>query len=358
MIALLRSTDGNPDSRFEKYVDFLESKQIKYYSICWDRNNNKKESENKFYYKKSSSYGKRYGNAKLLVGFNVFIFKKLRQFRHNYKYIHACDFDTIIPAILMHIFYGKKVIYDIFDWYVDSRSIHGIMKYPIYLLEYLNIKLSSAVIICEPERTKQILFTPNKLWILPNIPNFKDLLPPSPPNDKLTIAYVGILGESRGIENLVRYAKEHSEINIKVAGFGTLDRLFTDVEQYPNIKYYGTVKYIDALKIMNTADILMAVYDKTNPNHILAAPNKYYEGLYLGKPTITILGTTPGTRTLRDNTGYAIEESYEDFSSLINSITKDSIKEKSANASRVWKERYANYVQNFLENTYLPFLKP
>ena len=357
MIALLRSTDGNPDSRFEKYVNFLESKGVRYYTICWDRKNKKKESENHFYYKKASTYGKRYGHTKQLIGFNTFIYKKLRQERKNYKVIHACDFDTIIPAILMHIFYGKKVIYDIFDWYVDSRRIHGFIKYLVYIIEFINIKLASVVIVCESERIRQILFKPKKIWILPNIPNFQTQQPVISDNEKLTIAYVGILGALRGIENLVRYAKEHADVNIKIAGFGPLEHLFADVEKYPNIKYYGAVKYTEAIRIMNSADMIMGIYEKANPNHILAAPNKYYESLYLGKPIITTLDTIPGTRTVEDNTGYAIEEKYEDFARLIESVNKSDLLEKAKNARRVWNERYATYVQSFFENTYLPYIE-
>lgn len=356
MVALLRSTDGNPDSRFEKYVDFLEEKRVPNLTICWDRFSNKIEGDTRFYYRRPSKYGKRYGNIIGLIGFNKYIFNVLWKNRKRYKIIHACDFDTIIPAILIRILLGKKVIYDIFDWYVDSRGIQGLMKYPVYLLEFFNIKLSSSVIVCELERVKQILFKPQKLWILPNIPNMKFALPIVPPNEKLTIAYVGILGEARGLENLVLYAKTHDDVIIKVAGFGPLESLFADSDKYPNIIFYGSVKYSEALNIMNSADLIMAVYDKTNPNHILAAPNKYYEGLCLGKPTITILGTIPGERTKRDNTGYAIEESYEDFEKLIGSISKDSLIEKSNNAAKLWKAKYENYVQDFLNKTYLPFI--
>ena len=101
----------------------------------------------------------------------------------------------------------------------------------------------------------------------------------------------------------------------------------------------------------------MGIYEKTNPNHILAAPNKYYESLYLGKPIITTFGTIPGARTIEVNTGYAIEEEYEDFVGLIESVNKSDLLEKARNARRVWNERYATYVQGFLVNTYLPYIK-
>ena len=359
MIVLLRSTDGNPDSRFEKYVDFLESQGVDYLTICWDRKNIKRNDAHHLYYKKPSFYGKKWKNLGGHIGFYWFLLRTLFLQRKKYNVIHACDLDTVIPAVLARIFLCKRYIYDVFDWFVDSNNINGILKYFVYAIEYINIKLANAVIVCEKERVKQIIFKPRKLWILPNIPNMANMsLPESSKNEKLTIAYVGILSVNRGIEHLVEYAKKYPErINIKVAGFGKLECLFEDFKSFSNIKYFGPVSYQRALEIMCSADVIMAIYEKTDKNQILAAPNKYYEGLCLGKPIITTIGTIPGNRSIENNTGYAIDEQYSDLESLINSLSYDDIEIKSKNAKHLWDSKYSNYVQNFLENNYLPFIK-
>lgn len=357
MVALLRSTDGEPDSRFEKYVDFLEEKKVPYITICWDRRCNKQATDKKFYYKRPSEYGARYGNIAGLLGFNRYILKTLWNNRKKYKVIHACDFDTIIPAIIARIFWGKKVIYDIFDWYVDSRSIKGLFKWIVYAQEFINIKLSEAVIICEEERRAQIIYNPKQLWILPNIPNFKTKLPQVPKNEKMTIGYVGILTSGRGLENLINYCKVNNNINLKIGGFGTLEPMLLDADKFDNITYFGSVPYIKALEILNSADIVYAMYQKINKNHILAAPNKYYEGLYLGKPIITTAGTIVGDKTQKYNTGFVIEESYEDLTKLLSSLNYSDIVEMGQNAKNLWDGKYSSYVAEFLNNTYLPLIE-
>ncbi len=357
MVVLLRSTDGNPDSRFQKYTDFLEKQGKRFLAICWDRNADKKDDELHIYYHVTAKYGEGLKNIKKLLGFNTFIFKQLKKYRHKYAIIHAADFDTVIPATLMHILYRKHVIYDIYDWYIDSRSIKNwIIKTCVLLMEFFNIKCADYVIICEPERKKQIYFTPNSLWILPNIPNYKKTLPPSPPNKQLTIAYVGILGAERGLEKLISYAKLNSTITLKIAGFGPLESLLHDVDKYANIHFYGSVKYDEALSIMNTADIIYAIYETSNPNHILAAPNKYYEGLYLGKPILTTKGTIVGDKTLRYQTGFVIGETYDDLSMFFKTVTIDRISLCSKNAVNLWETTYSTYTETFLLNTYLPFI--
>ncbi len=358
MIVLLRSTDGNPDSRLEKYVDFLEVQGLDYLTLCWDRKNIKTDDNHHLYYRRPSTYGKRWKNLGGHLGFYWFLIKILFKQRKRYNVIHACDLDTVIPAVIARILLSKKYIYDVFDWFVDSNNVKGLLKYLIYAQEFINIKLASAVIVCEKERIKQIIFRPSRLWILPNIPNMANMtLPASTKNDKLTIAYVGILSVHRGIEYLAKYAKTHTDkLNIRVAGFGKLEPLFEDAKDYPNIEYYGPVSYQRALEVMHSADIIMAIYEKTDKNQILAAPNKYYEGLCLGKPIITTIGTIPGNRSIADNTGYAIDEQYSDLETLIDSLTIEDINVKSANAKRLWDNKYSSYVQNFMENEYLPFI--
>lgn len=357
MIALLRSTDGNPDSRFEKYVNYLQENSFPYFTVCWDRKGNKTETENAYYYKRPSAYGKRYGNVGGLLGFSKFLFKTLWKNRKRYSVIHACDFDTVVPAILIHVLLRKKVIYDIFDWYVDSRSVRGLLKWVIYAQEFFNIKMSEAVIICEEERRQQIIFNPKKLWILPNIPNFKDKQPEVQRSSKLTIGYVGILASGRGLENLISYAKANKTICLKIGGFGALESMLQDVGQFDNITYYGSVPYVKALEILNSADIIYAMYQKTNRNHILAAPNKYYEGLYLGKPIITTAGTIVGDKTLKYQTGFVIEESYDDLADLLINIKDNEIAKLEQNAKALWDNKYSTYVADFFNDTYRPFIE-
>lgn len=358
MIALLRSTDGNPDSRFEKYVDFLESESVPYITMCWDRFNKKTSSSNKLYYKRSSKYGLRFKNATGLLGFNWFLLKNLIKLRKNYNVIHAADFDTVLPAIIMKFLYGKRVIYDIYDWYIDSRSVNNsVLKWIMTQMERLNVKKSDVVIICEEGRRNQIMFTPKCLWVLPNIPNLNRQMEEYSPNKQLTISYVGILGAGRGLQNLIKLAGEKPNINFVIGGFGPLEKDLVEAAKLPNVDFRGRVSYEDALTIMSSSDLIYAMYERVNPNHILAAPNKYYEGLALGRPIITTVGTLVGDKVARYDTGYCIDENYDSLAELINTMTKNDFSSKAKNATELWKSKYKEYVNNFMKNTYLKFIQ-
>lgn len=358
MIALLRSTDGNPDSRFEKYVNFLDSELISYMTICWDRYNVKTPTTNQLFYKKESKYGLRFKNLTGLVGFNWFLLKSLIKHRKEYKVIHAADFDTILPAMIMKLVYDKKVIYDIYDWYIDSRSINNpIFKWVITQIEKINVKKSDAVIICEEGRKKQIIFEPKQLWVLPNIPSLNIPSNKYVPTDNITISYVGILGDGRGLLSLIRLAHDMPEINFVVGGFGPLGKEFIEANKLPNFNFKGRVSYDEALKIMSSSDLIYAMYERVNPNHILAAPNKYYEGLALGRPVITTVGTLVGDKVEKYDTGYCIDEKYESLYNLLRGLNREEITIKCEKASEIWQSKYCSYISDFMRNTYLKFIQ-
>ncbi|MBD5312402.1 MAG: glycosyltransferase family 4 protein [Bacteroides sp.] len=357
MIILLRSTDGNPDSRFEKYVTFLANCKVDYFTICWDRFGIKTSTNNTLYYKCKSAYGLHFKNLINLLGFNWFLIKKLIKYRSKYKVIHAADFDTIIPAILMKFIFRKKVIYDIYDWYIDSRRINNsILKWIIKKIEYINITYSDIVIICEEGRKEQIIYTPKKLWILPNIPYFNLPTIDNKINKRLLISYIGILGSGRGLLNLLKLAKEHPEIDFVSAGFGELENEFKAAAKLSNFNYYGRVSYSTALQIMSSSDIIYAMYERVNPNHLLAAPNKYYEGLALGKPIITTIGTLVGNKVEKFSTGYCIDEDYDSLNNLVINITSEDIAEKSKNSKELWYNTYKDYINRFFHKEYLKFI--
>lgn len=363
MIVFLRSTDGNPDSRLQKYTSVLTKEQVPFHAFCWDRSGKFANGKVYTFYHKQAFYGSGLKNVVKLIGFNWFLLKNLIKKRKTYKTIHACDFDTILPGLFMKLFFRKKLIYDIFDWYADSRELRNVfLKSLILFIEFLNIKIADVTIICEEERIKQIQYSPKRLWILPNIPYFQNT--ENTFTDRLSgriiLSYVGILSRYRGLEKILDFISNNPDIiTFEIAGFGELEDM---VEKYSNclknIHYHGKVSYENGLEIMRKSDLILAIYEKSIPNHIYAAPNKYYEGLYLGKPILTTKGTYVGLKTENNRTGFVIDETIGSIKKFFfQEGLKDSMTMYGKNARRLWEEKYIHYVDTFMQDHYLPFIK-
>lgn len=363
MVIFLRSLDCNPDPRVQKYCDYLEKNQLNYHILCWDRELKYQDDAIHTYFHEKAGYGTGMKNIVGILKLNMFLIKQLYKRRKSYKVIHACDFDTILPALLFKLLWRKTVIYDIFDWFVDSRHFKNrIIKGMILLIEKFALRFSDAVIICDEERKVQLNYNPKRLWVLPNIPNFTlrgvKGQNSNPKEGIIRLSYVGTMPADRGIDKLLECVKNNSFLELNIAGFGIMDKLVKEYsEKCSNIHFYGTVPYEQGMQIMANSDIIIAIYEKLVLNNVYAAPNKYYEGLFLGKPILTTEGTLVGNHTLKYKTGFVIGESLD---SMVRFFKQKDLWEQieicGKNAINLWNDKYRNYVELFMNQVYIPFI--
>lgn len=365
MVVFLRSLDCQPDPRVQKYCDFLKAKEIPYCIYCWDRNLKYSNDKEHIYFHRKTEYGTGMKNWLGILLFNIFLVKQLFLNRKSYQTIHACDFDTVLSALFVKFFYRKKtLIYDVFDWFVDSRNFtSSLVRNVILSLERFALKHADAVIICDEERKKQLNYVPKHLWVLPNIPNFNEDLKvqgthEAMPREVVRLSYVGTMPTDRGLDKLLECVKNNSKLYLDIAGFGSLDKMVKEYsDQCSNINFHGMVSYKEGMEIMSKSDIIVALYEKKVKNNVYAAPNKYYEGLYLGKPILTTKGTLVGNHTEKYATGFVIGEGIEDLKDF---FQQDDLWEKirvyGENANRLWNEKYCLCVEDFMNRIYLSIL--
>ena len=171
-------------------------------------------------------------------------------------------------------------------------------------------------------------------------------------NGNITLCYVGSFTLDRCLEPLIEGARQ-GHYNLLIAGYGhdRIRQMLDESKKCPYIKYLGKVAYEDALNIMYNSDLIYAMYSKMNPNHLYAAPNKFYEAMFVGKALITTRGIIVADKVQANDMGYAIDETVEALVELVDSISTDDISVKSANASRLWS-RYESATRMYLESTY------
>ncbi len=366
MVILIRCNDIVSDPRVMKYVGYLRENKIDHFIIGWDRERNSIPQDDIVYYNTKAGYN--VGGFKAAwnrVRWMYFIIRSLLPYRHaNHLVLHACDLDAAYPAAIFKKIFNSsvKVVFDVFDWYSATLyNQNGVILRAFKYMEKVAVKYSDKIIICEPERIEQIPYRieENKISILPNIPHFthKDFLCKDEKfkfnNSLITFAYVGGFSTERCITEIITLAKEGA-VNLLIAGFGNADieGMLQDLSDCPFIKYFGKVKYTDGLNIMYNADVVYAMYAKSNPNHIYAAPNKYYEAMFLGKPIFTTKGTIVERKVDCNGLGYTSEESIEDIKKVIDCIDRTSLNQYGSNAANLWSQKYCSYTQDFLSGQY------
>ena len=90
--------------------------------------------------------------------------------------------------------------------------------------------------------------------------------------------------------------------------------------KYNNIFFYGRIQYGQTLYLEEQCDIMLAIYDPSVENHVFAAPNKFYEALFLGKPLIMVGGTGMSNIVSEYKLGATIDYSKEGFIDGLNKL--------------------------------------
>jgi glycosyltransferase involved in cell wall biosynthesis len=299
-VVMLRGTMVDPEPRLEKVARFLVSYHWDVSVVAWDRTSTlpRVELRDGFIIYRipiRANFGSGIPTLFPLLNWQWRLFDWLFTNRKHFQIIHAADFDTVIPACIISVLFKKRLIYDIYDFYVDSRLVPSALGRFVRDCEIWFMERADVVIVADESRMDQIQGgKPKRIECIYNTPDIKEIELPDQSSDAYAfrVAYVGILSLSRGLEELVNVVSHHSDWRLDLAGFG-LDEpgLLTKINHADNIIFHGRISYSDAMDLYSRANVLVATYDPQIKNHRFSSPNKVFEAMALGKPIIVAKDT-------------------------------------------------------------------
>lgn len=361
MLFFIRSYIPDFDGKIQKYFNVLDTLDVSYRFIGWDRIGESKKNEKNILFKKKGYIGGGLKNFFNLILWNIFIFITLCKHHKKINIVQAIDLDTAFTAFIFCKIFSKKMIFDIYDKYTDTHGINGKFKKILDKTENYLIKQSDLCILADEIRKKQHGVDSKNIIIIENVPrdtNLPNLNSDIQDNTKIKIGYFGVLEKKhRGIEHLVNSIAERNNLELHIIGYGPLADFISN-QSNKNIIFYGSASLREGLSIMSKMDIIVGMYYKDILNHLYAAPNKYYEHLMLGKAFLTTKDIPPGIKTEKFNTGWSIPEGADSLNDFFDSlVNKELIKIKSINAKNLWENYYKNYYENVYLNSYGKIIK-
>ncbi|MBR6958900.1 MAG: hypothetical protein IKH76_00305 [Clostridiales bacterium] len=363
-ICFIRSDKGYPDSRVEKEMYALSSEH-EVFLLGWNREGSGSSiiqekhriHDREFDYyliPEPALYG---GGMKRMAGPMKRFWGRALEFlsenRDKYDVIHAVNFDTARPAFQAAKKFGKKVVYDIFDYYADSYNAPGVVKSMIRKMENGYIDQADMTVICSEERISQIEgSSPNRLIIVENSP--EDIavrddfeLDSRSVSGRPRAVYAGMLVFDRYLRQMCEVMMNRTDIEWHVAGYGVLRSYIEEcAASHDNIFYYGPLPYDDILALENKCDIMTALQDPSVPNNRYSAPNKFYEALLLGKPLIMVKNGSLYKEILNGGFGEVIDVSGGNVEAKISDALdviirrQDEWDEMGRSARRLYDEKY------------------
>lgn len=301
-ILICRSNPIAPDPRVEKIARTLAAAGYPVMLLGWDRSGQMaayQQIDGLTIYRLPirGEFGNGLANLPNLLRWQIGLMRWLAAHRNEYDLIHACDFDTVLPALVCQRLWGKQVVYDIFDFYADHlRRTPAWLKRMIRAADLWAIGQSQALILADDSRWEQIAGAkPKRSTVIYNSPEEVGVVERQSPTAEapgLRLAYVGLLQVERGLFQMLAVLQRHPEWSLDLAGFGgDEERILAQATAMPNVRWHGRVSYTQALRLSQAADVLFATYDPAIPNHRYSSPNKVFEAMLLGKPILVAQGT-------------------------------------------------------------------
>lgn len=234
--------------------------------------------------------------------------------KNKYDVIHACDFDTLMPAIIAKKLKRSKLYYTIFDFYSANfpDTIPQIIKKTACFLEKYGIQFSDVLFLTDEARYKQVEGAKIKsvVYIYNSPPNHEghNLTKNSNDHSPTVLFYAGLLHKTRGLQFVVDAIEKIDNIKLVIAGTGDESKIFENLPYHlkEKITYLGWLSYEDVIKKTRESDIQFAFYDPQIPNNCFASPNKLFEAMMCSKPIIMNSETTASQIVLHEKCGLAV----------------------------------------------------
>lgn len=355
-IVFLRSNPIKPDPRVEKEANSLLKAGHKVMAVAWNR---ELRDHPKFgyihlengqmpirWFNQKAAFGGGMRNLLPLVFFQVMLLCWLCKHIRKYDCIHACDFDTVLPAWIISKLFRKRLVYDVFDYYVEAFTVPKMLSSLIEAIDIFIMNTVDTVIITNESRLQQIKKSKPKHVVIihnsPKQPNFS-INEKKLKRIKPIFTYVGILQPGRLLLEILEVFKKKTEWELHIGGFGILEKTIEEAaRQYDNIHFYGRIPYHSVLELEAKSDILFAVYDPCVPNHKYSSPNKLYEAMMLGKPIIVSKGTGIDQIVDEQNIGLSIHYNGEEFEAAATSLLKmNDLKKLKERSTAIYHTHYS-----------------
>jgi glycosyltransferase involved in cell wall biosynthesis len=282
--------------------------------------------------------------------------------------VHAADFETFVPALIVAKIKRKPIIYDIFDFYADMIGFPILPKISRKIAAKIDrffMKFANFIIIPDGSRREQI---GKKLIkhavIIINSPNENILnevvIEKEQKNKKFTVFFGGVVAESRCIDKVCLAVKDLHDVGLIIAGPCPeyyKKKLQNICRNMKNVKLFlKWIPYEEIIRQTINADLLFALYDPIIPNNKYASPNKLFEAMMCGKPIIVSDDTSMTDIVRKENCGLVVP--YGDVNAIKEVIIKlrtnpNLCKQLGKNGRKAYEEKYNwGIMEKRLINTY------
>lgn len=350
-VTIVRSRAVDP--AVNKIAKSLSQNGYKVKLLVWDRQNTLKIDNEEGYVIQRFNFRAPYDKSTVLFYLPIWwLYEFFFLLKDDSKVIHACDLDTLIPAIIVKTIKKIKLCYTIYDFYADNlpKQIPNIVKRLVAFTEKFLIRFADVLFLVDESRYEQVKGAQinNLVYVNNSPPDYFDAKErqKSRAETETVIFYAGLIHKSRGLEYMIKALGDTDNVRLLIAGVGPdkylLENQTTNIKK--KIQYIGWIPYEEVIKRSLSADIIFAFYDSTIPNNRYASPNKLFEAMMCGKPIIVNDNTSMSNIVKEINCGLVVP--YRDINAIKGAILElknnpSLYRKLGENGRKAYEEKYS-----------------
>ena len=221
---------------------------------------------------------------------------------------HCHEPDTFLVAILIKIFAGKRIIYDVYEYYEDVIPLsRGLTKFFLIFMttvfEPMFCRFADGIIVADGEIRKRYERLNKNVCVLYNYPcldifsqEYKEKFETPAYPGRCVVIYVGGMTEERGILDLIKavleVSKTHPSIKLLLVGWFLTEEFRDKCTEYIRtngmeelVDIMGGVPHTEISHLISSADIGSVLLHPI-PKFYKNIPTKQFEYMVCGKPIV------------------------------------------------------------------------
>lgn len=223
--------------------------------------------------------------------------------RRRVHVIHCHDLDTLVLGWLLKTMFRVPLIYDMHDWYPSyfhSKMARRMMS----AIDSWFCQTAEGLIVVNDHFQNAIRRKRDDVKVIMNTPVLEGHGP---------VAATGVgLFYSGNLDSLrdMRYAMDtfrECGLPVELVGDGPLYSDYRTMSLDSRIRVPGRVSAEAVVELTKDCFAVLALYDTSHPNNRLATPNKVFEAMKFGKPSLVSGGTVMADIVESEGCGIAVE---------------------------------------------------
>ncbi|MCK5342347.1 MAG: glycosyltransferase family 4 protein, partial [Candidatus Heimdallarchaeota archaeon] len=231
--------------------------------------------------------------------------------KEAFDIIHCHDLDTLPIGIGLKNKTQLPLIYDAHEiWgYMAEKDFpksiaDGYLKKEKKIIKHVD----EIITVNDPLKKYFQKMTKKPVTIVMNCKHLIETYYEPTNNKQFTVIYIGSLGNSRFLMELVEVMKELKNVHCIIGGVGKssfVEIIKAECSKIKNIDFIGRVPFNDVIPMTKKADVVICMFEPNNRNNKVGLPNKIFEAMVCGRPVIATKDIYSGSFVEKNKCGIA-----------------------------------------------------